>query len=156
MDEWIEQDFMIMIEPEDCEAYKMPEGVLLIGRADQFASQGFVDIDPGKTLPPRSRSAPGSLKQMAGESIVTISGEQKILKTGDSIPIPLGTEYSIQNPTQGKCVVYWKFSGDVSEVFLKMMKELPKLPFQAREKSGYKDMFEDHKKRQEELQGNRK
>src|SRR3989338_11071665 len=68
-DEWIEKDFLIMIEPEDCEAYKIPEGILLIGRADQFGSQGFVDIDPGKSLPPRSRSAPGTLKQMAGESV---------------------------------------------------------------------------------------
>ena len=155
MDRSIPQDDMVMIEAEDCDAWQMPEGLLLIGRLDPFAAQGFVDLLPNKSLPPRSRPAPGIVRQMAGKSVFRVfDGEQvkeeKELRTGDQISVPAGTPYSLENKTNEKCVLYWRFDGDVTEAFEKLKKSLPKIPFQAREKSGYKGLFESHQKRRED------
>jgi len=146
---------LIIIEPEDCEAWQMPEGLLLIGRLDPFAAQGFVDLLPQKFLPPRSRPVPGIFKQMAGTSVFKVyEGEavksERELKTGDAVKIPPQTPHSLENRTQDKCVVYWKFDGNVEEDFEKLKQTLSKLTFQAREKSGYKDLFEQHSRRRQE------
>jgi quercetin dioxygenase-like cupin family protein len=155
----MEPEDMVVIEPEDCEAYSMPEGTLLIGRSDAFASMGFVDLNPGASLPRRSFPASGLFRQISGSSVVRIYREEEVktereLKAGDSIEVPANSSHSIENTGSGKCLVYWKFMGDVSETFESLRKELPRLPERARKKSGYKELFEEHQKRMEEKQGN--
>lgn len=155
MDEPIPQDSMIIIETEDCDAWQMQEGLLLIGRSDQFVSQGFVDINPKATLPKKSRPVEGVFKQMAGSSVFRVYEgdavkEEKTLKTGDVIKVPANAPYSIENPAEGKCVVYWKFDGDVHEIFEQLKKQLPKAPTEMREKSGYKELFAEHQKRRQD------
>lgn len=143
---------LIVIEPEDCEAYQIPEGVLLIGRSDPLTSMGFVDILPGKALPPVSRTLPGFFKQFAGKSLFKVHGSpfmEKELAEGQTIEVPANTEYSIEN-RGGKSLVFWKFEGDVSDVFEKLRKELPKVQFTKRDKAGYKELFEVYQRRREE------
>ncbi|MBI4021039.1 MAG: hypothetical protein HY369_02245 [Candidatus Aenigmarchaeota archaeon] len=154
MDRDIEQDFMIEIEAEDCDYYQMPEGLLLVGRCDPFASQGFLDLNPNATLPKRARQAPGMFKQMAGSSVIRIeeAGKEReqTLQTGDKVTIPANAGYTITNPSVGKCVLSWKFTGDVQEAFTQLRKQLPLVTPPAREKSGYKELFAEHMKRRQD------
>lgn len=153
----MDPEFLIVIEPEDCEMYQLPEGFLLIGRNDPFVSMGFIDINSHAQTQKKSRPTQGILKQMAGTSIIVISDgsqeKEQTLHTGDTLQIPAKKEYQIKNPGAGKSVLFWKFEGDASEVFEKLKKELPHIPFTAREKSGYKELFEQYQKRMEEKQG---
>ena len=160
MDKSIEQDDLIMIEPEDCQAYQMPEGLLLIGRSDPFVSQGFFDISPEMTVPKRSRPVDGLFKQITGKAILkvydgSVVKEEKALEQGQSFRIEANQEYSIANPSQARSVVYWRFDGDITPILDKMRKELPALPEKARQKSGYKELFEEYQKRMQEKQGDR-
>lgn len=160
MDDAIPQDDLVVIEVEDCDAWQMPEGTLLIGRLDPFVAQGFMDILPGKILPEQSMPVPGAFKQMAGSSVVIVfegdnEKEKKEVKAGEVFKIPANTEYSIENPTQEKSVVYWRFDGDITEQMEQLKSTLPKIPFQARDASGYVELFEEYQRRNEEKQGDR-
>lgn len=158
MDEAIPQDDLVILEPEDCEYYQIPEGKLLIGRSDQFVSQGFVIIDEGKTIPKKAMAAPGTFKQIAGTCLVrTYDGDQvkeTMLHTGNAMQIPENQEYDITSKSPA-CITYWRFDGDVYEHFTKTRERLSVVTPEAREKSGHKELFEEYQKRHEEKQGDR-
>ena len=143
-------DELFIIETEDCDVYKMSEGILLyIGRVDQFMSMGFIEVNVGLETDRRSRPAPGLLKQVEGSAKITIYEnnkitEEKILKIGDSIDIDANREYSIKNISKENSLTFWKFRGDLSNFFEELKKKLEKVNVAARPKSGYKDLYKQH------------
>ena len=141
---------IIDIELEDCDVYKTQEGILYIGRSDQFMSIGFIEIEPSKETTKRSRPVPGFLKQIEGSSTIKIYNGDKIedeilLKKDESIKIEANKNYIIKCEGTERCMLFWKFSGDVTEAFENMKKSLQKIQIEARPKSGYKNLYEEHK-----------
>ena len=57
-------DNLIVIEPEDCDSYQLPEGVLMVGRSDQFLSIGFMEVEPGRSLGKQVSPVPGIFSQV--------------------------------------------------------------------------------------------
>ncbi|MBI4895519.1 MAG: hypothetical protein HY831_03425 [Candidatus Aenigmarchaeota archaeon] len=144
-----EFDDLFTIELEDCDAYKLPEGVLYIARSDQFMSMGFIEIEPGKESSKKSRTVTGYFKQTEGQSAFRIfdkngSVKEMILKKGDKLKIDANHDYIIKNDGEENSVVFWKFNGDVFEAFETLRKTLEKIDAKARPKSGYKELYKQH------------
>ena len=144
MDEAIPQDDMLILEPEDCDTYEMPEGKLLIGRCDQFVSQGFLDLNPGAKLE-QSMPVEGMFKQISGSSLITVADNEQILEPGKQMQIPANTAYTIA--AQGRSIVAWKYDGDMVAKFTELRKRYPEIKEQTRKKSGYKELFDEYQKR---------
>lgn len=151
MDKAIPQDDMVVIEPEDCEVYKLEGGFMLIGRIDPFVSQGFLDLEAGKQFLGGSFRAKGMLKQVTGESEAGLAGKPMPMKEGDTIQLPAGEGFSIRNSGSGRGVVYWRFDGDVVSELEKVRGE--PVPARKREASGYKELWEAYQQRMQEKQG---
>jgi len=151
METALETDELILIEPEDCDAYAISQGILMVGRSDKFSTNGFIEINPLTTLPKEARPVPAMFRQVEGSSLFKgfIEGtvKEKTLKSGEVVKLQPDTPYEIHNQTRGKSLLFWKFDGDLLEAFDKLRKDLPGIPFQPRKKSGRKDLFNEHMKR---------
>lgn len=142
-------DDLFAIELEDCDVYKLSEGLLYIGRSDQFMSMGFIEIESGKESEKKSRPVAGYFKQTEGSSIFRIFDKngtikEQTLKKGDMIKIDASHDYIIKNIGDENSVTFWKFTGDMTEIFENLRKTLEKVQMKARPKSGYKELYKQH------------
>ncbi|GEM_PF-2971032 len=143
-----EFDDLFTIELEDCDAYKLPEGILYIARSDQFMSMGFIEIETGQESTKKSRPVAGYFKQFEGSSSFRIFDKNGTikeinLKKGEILKVDENHDYIIKS-TGDECIIFWKFNGDVSEIIESLRKQLEKITAKARPKSGYKELYKQH------------
>ena len=143
-----EFDDLFLIELEDCDAYKLPEGILYIARSDTFMSMGFIEIDAKKESAKKSSPMAGYFKQSEGSSSFRIFDKNGTikeinLKKGDVVKIDANHDYIIKS-TANECIIFWKFNGDVSEMIENMKKQLEKTAPRTRPKSSYKELYQQH------------
>ena len=140
---------LIMIEPEDCERYQLADGnILHIGRYDHIESMGFLEVFPGKEVKWAIPVA-GFLKQTEGAANLTfLQGETKLneakLETGQRHELEPNAQFAIRNNGTIPSLTFFKYRGNAEQIFLDFTKSLPHLPYEAREKSAYKNMYQQH------------
>ncbi len=146
---------LIMIEPEDCERYQLPDGnILHIGRYDHIESMGFLEVFPGKELK-WSAAASGFLKQSEGAANLTFTqGETKLnetnLESGQRLELEPNASFTVRNAGTVPSLTFFKYRGNVEQIFINFIKTLPHLPCEAREKNAYKNMYQQHTQVREE------
>ena len=122
---------------------------MYIARSDQFMSMGFIEIETGKESAKKNRPATGYFKQHEGSSIFRIFDKngtikETILKKDDVLKVEATHDYIIKNDGSENSLVFWKFNGDIQEIFENLRRSLEKISPKTRPKSGYKELYKQH------------
>ncbi|MBS1266914.1 MAG: hypothetical protein MAG795_00883 [Candidatus Woesearchaeota archaeon] len=109
---------------EQCEAYELAQGRILIGPSDKEYSLGYLELNHKQKLSKHHRPAPEELIQISGKSRITIYKSHSITKydlnPGDYIKIPANRKHVHENPTSEKSITLWKFEGDIKNIIEKI------------------------------------
>ncbi len=103
---------------QDAERLDLGVYTLYIVSATHARSEGYLELPPGKEMQRHHRPVEERLKQIEGDSVVTVfenNGEPVVheLPRGAELNIPAVTEHIHANPYGKPSFTHWRFEGDV-------------------------------------------
>jgi len=103
---------------QDAERLDLGGYTVYIVSATHARSEGYVELPPGKEMQRHHRSVEERLKQIEGDSVVTVfgnDGEPVVheLPRGAELNIPAVTEHIHANPYGKPSLTHWRFEGDI-------------------------------------------
>ncbi|MFA4872956.1 MAG: hypothetical protein WC659_03420 [Patescibacteria group bacterium] len=103
---------------QDAERLDLGGYTVYIASATHAKSEGYLELPPGKEMQRHHRPVEERLKQIEGESMVTVfgnDGEPVVheLLRGAELNIPAVTEHIHANPFGKNSITHWRFEGDI-------------------------------------------
>ncbi len=103
------------------EAYKIPQGKIMIAFSDKKLSIGTLHLGPRQELPKHNRPVLESLFQIKGKCVMMLfeddgSTKDIELKEGEMLDIPAKKFHIHSNPHDSESITFWKASGDITKI----------------------------------------
>ena len=106
---------------EDCEAKRLPQGVIYLGPSTPAQSIGFLKLFPNKSLDRHNRPVDERLKQIKGKCVMRVFENDKMikeveLKEGQELIISATQFHQHTNRFEKESLTYWQFNGNIIEI----------------------------------------
>ena len=108
------------------EIYEHPDGIarFYIEYSDKKFSTGLLVLNPGIELPKHNRPFLEILEQKYGYCVIKLFNgdkiEEKPLKEGDSLEIPIDQYHIHSNPSYHISITRWRAEGNITEIIGKI------------------------------------